>query len=155
MSGMSLDTPENTESIKLAVWALDHLRPDRSSGEICELTVFLAVDDLLLPSRAAVRLHQVTASPAHGPTFGVYMIEVDGQLLGFDGERSWEEATVAACKDKGRCLLSEPAIRPADKLPLHYHARAQALAPRLHAALDGKILDQNTPTPTTAPRARL
>lgn len=119
-----------------------------------EFEVFLAIRDVLAP-KAALTLYQVTVSPPLHPTFGLHMMRLEGQWLGFSGETKWNQVLFRGCAKYGPVQMSDPVLRPEDTIPPAVHERARTLAARLQASLEARLLDEATVPSLSSPRARL
>lgn len=81
------------DSIEACRFALDYIGPSTQLHDL------VAVALVMREQGSGVLLLQKTISPRTAPTFGVFMLEVDGALMAPGGANDWEQAIKQAAEN--------------------------------------------------------
>lgn len=127
-------------------------------GETDEDIVAMVVVAQLLKKRGIhADIQQRTVSPSMAPTFAVFMLAVEDEVIGVGATNSWEEAEAKTALRKGITNFRpgqsvarsfDPTLFPAD-----IQQRIASLSPQLEAAMQKIELNDNTAVPTAESRS--
>lgn len=124
-------------------------------GTTSVLALASALKMTLHSNITSVSLWQTTVSPSFAPTFAIFMLQIDGKLLGFHEEHTWDQASARACKNvQGRYVLSTPQMRPFAQMSDEVMEEATVLTERIQSMIDAWGLDRLTPHSPSRPKPR-